>query len=1007
MTHSTLEPVSQQQLLELNSLVHRFSEGEDYYCRASSNYNEHSCRDEFINPFLRILGWDVENRKGLPPQVREVVIENYSSESERPDYSLNVRGVAKFFVEAKKPSVNIVDHKDPALQARKYGWNANHKIAILTNFADFVIYDCTVAPNEHDGASVARYRKFHYTEYVDKIEEIRNLCSRESVFAGVFDEVFASDFGQQSSERERVDQMFLRQINEWRIQLASSLVSNNAVYNDPEKLNDAVQDLINQLVFLRICEDKCLPVYKTLSSLLEEQCPATQGMSRLLKEIDKRYNSGLFAEDCALNDVDDATLRAVVEELYYPKSPYLFDIIEPSIFGQIYEMFLSEQLEVVDGRVSIIPKAEYKDRSVVATPIDIVRYIVERTLDPLCRGKNPSEIKQLAIADIACGSGVFLLESFQYLVNCCIDWYYNNNLDHLIETENHSYQLPFSDKKEILTSCIYGVDVDSHAVEVAKLSLLIKLVENENSATVYGEDPILPNLGETIVLGNSLVSSQEARLVNTPLEELKSIIPFCWDSINGGEKFDAIVGNPPYVKTEDIHALLSDYEFKSYKKTYKSAYKQFDKYFLFIERSMSLLKEDGSATFIVPNKFFKIASGSKLRALIAKGEALAMLDDFGDAQLFEEKTIYSSIVFLKSKPQAFFTYSSIEATEDLWLDRSKNSIQVDESVLDANPWKLTTDFEFMKFIVWLDSNSVKLSDFVEPFNGIQTSAERRRNYWFLDREICAMDEGSITFSRDDRNWTIERAILRRYFKPTEEHGFNSYSDLECDKWMIFPYDAEGRLIPIAEMECDYPGAWAYLNSQKEDLWPRQLEGNGTRDVPNSTPETWYQYGRTQALSSFNGTEKIIVGILSDEPLYFIDRDNWLIASGGTAGYCGLRLRSECPYALEYIQAWLSNEITERYFDLIGSDFEGGFKSRGTSLLNVLPFIELDFSDSAQASLHEKVVRLSKRVQSDNCKLRESLSHRERTVVERDKDESIKEISDLIKQVYYMRYKDET
>ena len=249
MTHSTLEPVSQQQLLELNSLVHRFSEGEDFYCLASSNYNEHSCRDEFINPFLRILGWDVENRKGLPPQLREVVVENYSSESERPDYSLNVRGVAKFFVEAKKPSVNIIDHKDPALQARKYGWNANHKIAILTNFADFVIYDCTVAPNECDGASVARYRKFHYTEYVYKIEEIRKLCSRESVFSGVFDEVFASNFGQGAIEEH------LRFIDD-------AIRSNSNIEIVLDRIDSAI--LVNELGLTPEMCQSCRRIWKTL-----------------------------------------------------------------------------------------------------------------------------------------------------------------------------------------------------------------------------------------------------------------------------------------------------------------------------------------------------------------------------------------------------------------------------------------------------------------------------------------------------------------------------------------------------------------------------------------------------------------------------------------------------------------------------------------------------------------------------------------------------------------------
>lgn len=146
---------------DLKLLVSHFGTHIMAYKDTKSNYNEHSCRVEYIDPLLKILGWDVENSKGVAPQYREVIAENYSSKTDRPDYSMTLRGVTKFFVEAKKPFVDISKQSGPALQARKYGWNANHKISVLTNFEYLVIYDTTAVPQETDNCSVARYRLYH------------------------------------------------------------------------------------------------------------------------------------------------------------------------------------------------------------------------------------------------------------------------------------------------------------------------------------------------------------------------------------------------------------------------------------------------------------------------------------------------------------------------------------------------------------------------------------------------------------------------------------------------------------------------------------------------------------------------------------------------------------------------------------------------------------------------------------------------------------------------------
>ena len=591
--------------------------------------------------------------------------------------------------------------------------------------------------------------------------------------------------------------------------------------------------------------------------------------------------------------------------------------------------------------------------------------------------------------DIACGSGVFLEEAFDYLQTYCISWYLDNLPEHLLELGNGNYKLPLEEKKELLSCCIFGIDIDIHAVEVAKFSLLIKLIENETAPSVAESNPILPDLGKNIFYGNSLVSNQEIQGINIPTEQLVELAPFNWSELGVDDGFDAIIGNPPYVSTEGMHALLPSVEFGIYKSQYKSSYKQFDKYFIFLERAISKVKEAGYICYIIPNKFFKVGAGEKLRQLLANGKMLIRLDDFGDAQLFEDKTIYSSIVLLQKKEQETFVYSNVESANNLWTGKAVESIVLNESSLNKLPWRLTTDFDFLRILKGLDEVSVPLTDYAEIFNGIQTSAERPDPiYWFSTESIVDETEKYFEIVKDGKRYHIEKQILRPYFKPTKqkEKRLNSYSILETDKQIIFPYNGDGQLYSVEIMESRYPGTYEYLKAYYNRLVPKSISPIGTRDVPNATPETWYQYGRTQALTAFTNTPKLIVGALSKEPMYAFDNQDMLIASGGTAGYCAISKKSNSPYELEYIQAWLSSPFTEKLIDIVGSDFEGGFVARGTFVLSTLPFVELDFTKSNQKDLYDRVVAYTREIYGLNTVLMKHPSKSiENTAIRRKKE----------------------
>lgn len=185
--------------------------------------------------------------------------------------------------------------------------------------------------------------------------------------------------------------------------------------------------------------------------------------------------------------------------------------------------------------------------------------------------------------------------------------------------------------------------------------------------------------------------------------------------------------------------------------------------------------------------------------------------------------------------------------------------------------------------------------------------------------------------------------------------------------------------------------------------PKCVSRDGTRDVPNATADTWYQYGRTQALTAFINTPKLIVGVLSKEPMYAMDTNDTLIASGGTAGYCAVSKKDGSPYALEYIKAWLSNPITERILEIVGSDFEGGFTARGTFVLSTLPFVELDFAVEEQKAIHDRVVAASREIYEINDALSGRPAKRIANLLQRQKETLISEIQGLIDRVYRLDY----
>jgi type I restriction-modification system DNA methylase subunit len=616
-------------LEQLHSLVSLFSSNIAQY--KSNQYDEANTRTDFIDKFFALLDWDISNNQAFSETYREVVREDkvkIDGSQKAPDYSFRIGGHRKFFVEAKKPSVNIKDAAEPAYQVRRYAYTAKLSISVLTNFKEFSVYDTRIKPDKNDKVGVARIYYCTFDQYEHEFDFICNTFSKNAILKGSFDKYVEEKKDKRGTSE--VDTELLALVEEWRVELAKNIAKNNpglSVYN----LNTAVQRIIDRIVFLRIAEDKGIEDENLLLSVAKT-ANVYEKLILLFTKANVKYNSGLFVGVDWINDIhiDDKVLSNIIVNLYYPECPYEFSVLPVEILGSIYERFLGKTIRFRavkgDTHTAIIEeKPEVKKAGgVYYTPQYIVEYIVKNTVGEKINNKTPDEIAAIKICDPACGSGSFLVGAYQYLLNYHLDYYTQaKNVKSALknakiyEASFQSYKLTIEEKQRILTSTIFGVDIDSQAVEVTKLSLYLKLLENEGKEAKdwlfrYSDYALLPSLEDNIKCGNSLIGkdfySQGA--LDFTNDDLIKVNCFDWEDgfkeIFKAGGFDVVIGNPPY------GAGLLGVE-REYLEKYNCYEYQVNSFVLFIEKGLNLLCDKGILSYITPATFLAQYYFKKIR----------------------------------------------------------------------------------------------------------------------------------------------------------------------------------------------------------------------------------------------------------------------------------------------------------------------------------------------------------------------------------------------------------
>lgn len=755
----------------------------DNFQNGIKSKNETETRRYYIDKFFEALGWDVGNEKGKREVIHEDIVK-VKGKTKFPDYGFYFKGKRVFFVEAKDTKVDIKNDSRPAFQLRSYAWSAKLGVSILTDFEEFAVYDCTVRPKENDRTEAARIKYFTYEDYLKEgvFDYIYDLFERENVANGSLDAYSENLCNRKGSET--VDVHFLSTLDELRTKLAVVISKLNREMSEKD-INYAVQQIIDRIIFLRVAEDRNVENYGLLALAnpknkneddfknygFNGENSYYENLNYIFDRANEKYNSGLFDEDAIVRNlnIDDKTIKDIIDELYTPKNPYQFSVIPVEIIGNAYEQFLGKTISIDKNHKAVIElKPEVrKAGGVYYTPEYIVDYIVANTVGEAIKGKTPDEIVNIKILDPACGSGSFLLGAYKYLLNYHKEYFLKNKTKKYMgsryEIIDESGNLALWVRKQILINNIFGVDIDSNAVEVAKLSLLLKSFEDSFNVNEYGQgsllnEKILPSLENNIKSGNSLINSnfnsEGERLFASDEDTQYKIKCFSWEkefsSVIKKGGFDIIIGNPPYVKE------YTDREsFENVKKGNLAKYYQgkMDLWYFFVCFGLDILKENGKLGFIAPNNWITNAGASILRNKILTDSKILKYIDFGDFRVFLEAGI-QTMVFILNKEKINEDY---EIDYYKILNKNIDILEIENFLFENEK---SNDISHIKTIISKDKMLNNLITFIDSSKDTVLSKIKEMGNYFLTSENTAQ---GIVYPQDYLN-EKNRSILGGDFK---------------------------------------------------------------------------------------------------------------------------------------------------------------------------------------------------------------------------------------------------
>jgi type I restriction-modification system DNA methylase subunit len=658
-------------------------------------YTEEETKKDFILPLFDALDWEVQDSK-------EVSAEEQIS-GNRVDYGFYLNGQPKFYLETKRLSADLY-REEFAKQAIRYSWNKGVTWAVLSNFEKLIIFNALSPERSLAGK---KYLSFTYEEYLIRFDELWQI-SKEAFGKDILDKE-AEKVGKKL-QKVSVTETLAKDLNECREILLDAFRTWNEKVS-PHLIDEGVQKLLNRLIFIRSAEDRKIEP-PTLRPLTNEwiasgrQGSPYQAMIKKFREFDKTYDSNLFDRHPfeEWEEYSGATEK-VIEILEGKKNyfDYDFSIIPADVLGSVYEDYLGHQLKKSKKQEESGGKnlKKRKEQGIYYTPKFIVDYIVQKTLGPVldeCQTIN--DLQKIKILDPACGSGSFLTAAMNFLIK---------------KYEEFGAKSDGYLKIQILQNNIYGVDLDQQAVELARLNLLLSTFDSKIK---------LPNLGDNIKNGNSLISGTDEELTKYFGKNYRDKIPFNWqeeflDVFNQGG-FSCIIGNPPW------GADISQEEKEYFKNKFISGRGIIDTYALFVEKSLLLLDNGGSMGFVLPD-IILLKNYPQIRKLIL--DTCIISDIYSTGMAFKGVNLDTVVLCLLKEGEAKVREKNKIA---ILNENGKNSIK--QNVFlgnDGFKFNLFFDDNIVRLKQKLDSQSINLGKILEIHEGVHSGNIREK--LFIDK----------------------------------------------------------------------------------------------------------------------------------------------------------------------------------------------------------------------------------------------------------------------------------
>jgi predicted type IV restriction endonuclease len=898
----------------LKELIKDFSDGQKYW----DTKPEADIKHQFIEPlFEQVLGWDRKN----------VLMESRVLKG-RADYILKNGNQELLVVEAKKTNVSLTE--DEGRQAVSYAYHRKIKFAVLTNFKSLRVYHALSNIKNIDKNLLkieGKYFRLDFNEFLDKFDVLW-LLSQESFEKGEINKLLSA---KDEKINKPIDKSILEDLLKIREWLSKELKSKKN-YLSQEVIDEIVQNLIDRLIFIRSVEDRGLePLYylKSLEADVRQQGTKLQLFPYLLekfKDFNNKYDSKLFEPNLLEKEgaFSDDVLRRVILALYSgvegTQDKYMFDIIPGDLLGSIYEQYLGTILSGTEKRVKLEEgTGKRKKMGIYYTPSYIVDYIVKNTVGEYIKDKSIDEILEVKIVDPACGSGSFLVRAFQEVCDVIEEKLKKGEKGSKMLFKDYKDRLILGQKIDILLDCIHGVDLDEKAVELARLNLLLRLLENEGQET---KKLILPHLEKNIKNGNSLID--DSKIAGDKAFNWNAQFPDVFRE--GG--FDVVVGNPPYVRVQELSYKDIDY----FKTRYKSAYKRVDIAILFFEKTLEILKKEGLVGFISSNQFLITEYGRMIRELLLKNYEIKKMVDFGDLPIFESALTYVSIFILRKGNRKDFVYLKINSMDEVKKLESIKGVNIEINSLTNDSWVLTKNEE--SIIINKLNLIQKLNKIGSANAGIITGLD----------DILMLDKSELNKNN------FEKELILPLVRGTDP---KRYEYVSPSKYVIYPYKVEeGKTKILSEKELkNFPIVYNYLIKHKSVLMKRK---DSRKTFENR--KDWFALVRFGRKEIFN-QEKIVTPGEVKEHKFSLDNSK---AGFSCARVFAITLENK-KYNLRYILAILNSNLIKFYLRHIASLKQGGYYTFSSNTLGQIP-IHLPSSSQEKKiiPLVEQILELQKK-----------------------------------------------